>query len=57
MNMTLHLDVRPLPGPVRDQGERPTCLAHPSLRVVRRFDFTDPFERGSAASQFGIQPG
>lgn len=28
--MTISLDVRPLLGPVRDQGPRPTCLAHAS---------------------------
>ena len=30
MNMTIRLDVRPLLGPVRDQGARSTCLAHAS---------------------------
>ena len=30
MSMTIRLDVRPLLGPVRDQGARPTCLAHAS---------------------------
>ncbi|MXZ71109.1 MAG: C1 family peptidase [Acidobacteria bacterium] len=28
MKMAIRLDVRPLLGPVRDQGPRPTCLAH-----------------------------
>ncbi len=28
MNMTIRLDARPVLGPVRDQGARPTCLAH-----------------------------
>lgn len=30
MNVTIRLDFRPLLGPVRDQGARPTCLAHAS---------------------------
>ena len=30
MSMTIRLDVRPLLGPVRDQGARPTCLPHAS---------------------------
>ena len=30
MNVTLRVDVRPLLGPVRDQAERATCLAHAS---------------------------
>ena len=30
MSVTIRLDSRPLLGPVRDQGARPTCLAHAS---------------------------
>ena len=30
MRVTVRLDFRPLLGPVRDQGARPTCLAHAS---------------------------
>ena len=30
MNVTIRLDFRPLIGAVRDQGARPTCLAHAS---------------------------
>ena len=30
MNVTIRHDYRPLLGPVRDQGARPTCLAHAS---------------------------
>ena len=30
MNVTIRLDYRPRLGPVRDQGGRPTCLAHAS---------------------------
>ena len=30
MNVTIRLDYRPRLGPVRDQGFRPTCLAHAS---------------------------
>ena len=30
MSVTIRLDFRPVLGPVRDQGARPTCLAHAS---------------------------
>lgn len=30
MNVTIRIDYRPRLGPVRDQGGRPTCLAHAS---------------------------
>ena len=30
MNVTIRLDYRPQLGPIRDQGTRPTCLAHAS---------------------------
>lgn len=30
MNVAIRHDYRPLLGPVRDQGARPTCLAHAS---------------------------
>lgn len=28
MNLTIELDYRPMLGPIRDQGARPTCLSH-----------------------------
>lgn len=30
MSVTVHIDHRPMLGPVRDQGPRPTCLSHAS---------------------------
>ena len=48
MNVTIRHDYRPLLGPVRDQGARPTCLAHASTTAHEH-------ARGSKTLWPGIQ--
>ena len=63
MTVTIHHDYRPLLGPVRDQGARPTCLAHAATtahehargsKVALSPEYLHYFASGRASTPSGI---
>ena len=63
MNVTILHDYRPLLGPVRDQGARPTCLAHASTtahehargsKMALSPEYLHHFASGSTNSLMGV---
>ena len=63
MNVTIHRDYRPLLGPVRDQGARPTCVAHASTtahehargsKMALSPEYLHHFASGNASTPAGV---